>query len=76
MQTRIKQQTELAQTYAEDGAYFSAARILLNLSDEIFNHAQHVAQSRPAPGNPRNQHGPQRSGQPARFSQSTGLHPC
>lgn len=39
MRVRIREQAELAVTYAEDGAYHSAARVLLALAAETEAHA-------------------------------------
>lgn len=39
MRERIKEQTSLAQAYADDGAYFSAARVLRELASEVKAHA-------------------------------------
>jgi len=36
---RIAEQTELAKTYAEDGAFRTAARVMRNLADEVQEHA-------------------------------------
>ena len=41
MRTRIKEQSELALFYAQDGAYHSAARVLLELADAVQEHAHH-----------------------------------
>jgi hypothetical protein len=35
---RISEQVDLAKTYAEDGAFRTAARVLRNLADEIEEH--------------------------------------
>lgn len=37
---RISEQTDLAKTYAEDGAFRTAARVLRNLAEEIEAHDQ------------------------------------
>lgn len=42
MRDRIKERAELAHFYAEDGAYYSAARVLGELADEVRAHAQKV----------------------------------
>lgn len=42
MPDRIKERSELAHTYAEDGAYASAARVLEELALEVRNHANVV----------------------------------
>lgn len=39
MPTYIKEQCDLALTYAEDGGYQSAARVLFNLYGEVKQHA-------------------------------------
>lgn len=39
MRERIREQTGLAQTYADDGAYHTAARVLEQLADEVKAHA-------------------------------------
>lgn len=39
MRERIREQTKLAQTYADDGAYHTAARVLETLADEVKAHA-------------------------------------
>lgn len=36
---RIEEQTSLAKSYAEDGAFFSAARVLRGLALEVQAHA-------------------------------------
>lgn len=43
MRERIREQTALAQTYADDGAYHSAAAVLERLAVEIKAHAQRVS---------------------------------
>lgn len=43
MRDRIKEQCELAHFYAEDGAYYSAARVLRDLAEEVGQHAQKVS---------------------------------
>jgi|WetSurMetagenome_2_1015567.scaffolds.fasta_scaffold430908_3 hypothetical protein len=43
MREHIKEQCELAITYAEDGAYMSAARVLHKIAQETHNHAMRVA---------------------------------
>lgn len=40
MRARIKEQSDLAHFYAEDGAYHSAARILRELAAEVAAHAE------------------------------------
>jgi len=35
----INEKTELAKTYAEDGAFFSAARVLKDLAGDVHRHA-------------------------------------
>lgn len=42
MRTRIRERCELAITYAEDGAYHSAARVLQSIADETAEHAKRV----------------------------------
>jgi len=42
MRDRIREQTGLAQTFADDGAYHSAARVLGDLATEIKAHADRV----------------------------------
>lgn len=42
MRLFIKQRTGLALTYAEDGAYHSAARILSELAASVKDHAERV----------------------------------
>jgi hypothetical protein len=39
MRERIREQTDLARTYAKDGAFHTAARVLLDLGDEVKAHA-------------------------------------
>lgn len=43
MHEHIKERTGLAHTYAEDGAYSSAARILEELALEVRDHANKIA---------------------------------
>jgi hypothetical protein len=38
MREVIREQTQLAQTFAEDGAYHSAARVLADLADKVKAH--------------------------------------
>jgi len=40
---RIKEQTELAKTYAEDGAFLSAARVLRQLAADLEAHGKATA---------------------------------
>lgn len=42
MRKHIKERTELALIYAEDGAYHSAARVLADLHTEVRRHANQV----------------------------------
>lgn len=39
MRKRLRERAALAQTYADDGAYHSAARVLRELAAEIQDHA-------------------------------------
>lgn len=39
MRKRVREQCELAQTYAEDGAYYGASRVLYDLALEVSRHA-------------------------------------
>jgi KaiC/GvpD/RAD55 family RecA-like ATPase len=43
MREYIKEQCELAITYAEDGAYMSAARVLYKIAQETHEHVLKVA---------------------------------
>ena len=42
MRDHIREKSDLAHTYAEDGAYHSAARILTQLASDIAEHALSV----------------------------------
>ena len=42
MPSHIREQTELARIYAEDGAFQSADRVLADLAREVNAHAIHV----------------------------------
>lgn len=42
---RIEDQTELAKSYAEDGAFASAARVLRGLTQEVQSHAEACAKA-------------------------------
>jgi len=44
---RFKERVELAQTYAEDGAFMSAARVLRELSRELQAHAEATCPASP-----------------------------
>lgn len=44
MYEHIREQCELAITYAEDGAYASAARVLSDIAKETLMHAMKVSQ--------------------------------
>jgi hypothetical protein len=44
---RIAEQTDLAKTYAEDGAFRTAARVFRNLADEIEAHDTATNPARP-----------------------------
>ena len=45
MRDRVRERCALAQTYADDGAYYSAARVLRELWQEVSAHAQRAAKS-------------------------------
>lgn len=42
MRVRVREQSELASVYAEDGAYHSAARVLSDLAAEVKAHADRI----------------------------------
>ena len=42
MRQRIREQCDLAQTYAEDGAYHTASRILSELAAAVTVHAERL----------------------------------
>lgn len=42
MRDHIREKSDLAHTYAEDGAYHSAARILTDLAKEVSEHAHRI----------------------------------
>lgn len=47
---RIAEQVDLAKTYAEDGAFRTAGRVLRNLAEEVEQHG--AATAAPAPRSP------------------------
>lgn len=52
MRDHIRERSKLAHTYAEDGAYHSAARILTQLAVDIAEHARLVDLDMDLPSRP------------------------